>query len=140
MLNRVTIAGRMSRDPELRHTNNGIPAVSFTLAVDRDFKDKTTGDRITDWIDCIAWKSTAEYVSRYGSKGRTAAVSGRLQIRDWTDKDGNKRRTAEVVADQVYFMDSKRESTGDYTKQVWPDKPHEQNFEDLEDDQTLLPF
>ena len=130
----------MTADPELRRTQSGNPVVSFTLAVDRDFKDKTTGDRITDWIDCVAWKSTAEYVSRYGSKGRTAAVSGRLQIRDWTDKDGNKRRTAEVMADQVYFMDSKRESTEDYTRQVLPDKPQEQNFEELDDDQTELPF
>lgn len=130
----------MTADPELRRTQSGTPVVSFTLAVDRDFKDKTTGDRITDWIDCVAWKSTAEYVSRYGSKGRTAAVSGRLQIRDWTDKDGNKRRTAEVMADQVYFMDSKRESTEDYTRQVLPDKPQEQNFEELDDDQTELPF
>ena len=144
MLNHVIIAGRMARDPELRRTQSGTPVVSFTLAVDRDFKDKTTGDRITDWIDCVAWKSTAEYVSRYGSKGRTAAVSGRLQIRDWTDKDGNKRRTAEVMADQVYFMDSKRETLDkaldEYISHVCADKPQEQNFEALDDDQTELPF
>lgn len=140
MLNRVTIAGRLARDPELRHTNTGTAVTSFSLAVDRDFKDKATGEKATDFIDVVAWRQTAEFVSRYFSKGRMAVVEGRLQIRDWTDKDGNKRRTAEVMADQVYFMDSKRESTEYYTRQVLPDKPQEQNFEALDDDQTELPF
>ena len=85
---------------------------SFRLAVDRDVKNKTTGERATDWIDVVAWSHTAEFVSRYFTKGRMAVVEGRLQIRDWTDKDGNKRRTAEVVADQVYFGDSKRDNEG----------------------------
>ena len=140
MLNRVILAGRMARDPELRRTLAGTPVASFRLAVDRDFKDRNTGERATDWIDVVAWRQTAEFVSRYFTKGRMAVVEGRLQIRDWTDKDGNKRRTAEVMADQVYFMDSKRESTEDYTRQVLPDKPQEQNFEELDDDQTELPF
>jgi single-strand DNA-binding protein len=104
--------GRLARDPELRRTQNGTAVASFRLAVDRDVKNKTTGERATDWIDVVAWSHTAEFVSRYFSKGRMAVVEGRLQIRDWTDKDGNKRRTAEVVADQVYFGDSKRENEG----------------------------
>lgn len=108
-LNRCIIMGRMVRDPELRRTQSGTPVASFTLAVDRDFKDKQTGDRATDFIDVVAWRSTGEFVSRYFTKGRMAVVEGRLQIRDWTDKEGNKRRAAEVVADSVYFGDSKRE-------------------------------
>lgn len=109
MLNHIVIMGRLARDPELRHTQAGIPVASFTLAVDRDFKDKTTGERATDWIDVVAWRSTGEFVSRYFAKGRMAVVDGRLQIREWTDKEGNKRRSAEVVADNVYFGDSKRD-------------------------------
>lgn len=109
MLNHIVIMGRLARDPELRHTQAGIPVASFTLAVDRDFKDKTTGERATDWIDVVAWRNTGEFVSRYFSKGRMAVVDGRLQIREWTDKEGNKRRSAEVVADNVYFGDSKRD-------------------------------
>lgn len=109
MLNKIFIMGRLTRDPELRRTQTGTPVASFSLAVDRDFKDKATGERATDFIDVVAWRQTAEFVSRYFSKGRMAVVEGRLQIRDWTDKDGNKRRSAEVVADSVYFGDSKRE-------------------------------
>lgn len=112
MLNKIFIMGRLVRDPELRRTQSGTPVASFTLAVDRDFKDKQTGERATDFIDVVAWRSTGEFVSRYFSKGRMAVVEGRLQIRDWTDKDGNKRRSAEVVADSVYFGDSKREYNG----------------------------
>ena len=112
MLNKVFIMGRLARDPELRHTQSGTAVASFTLAVDRDFKDKSTGERATDWIDVVAWRQTGEFVSRYFTKGRMAIVEGRLQIRDWTDKDGNKRRSAEVVADQVYFGDSKRDGDG----------------------------
>ena len=139
MLNHVIIAGRMARDPELRRTQSGTPVVSFTLAVDRDFKDKTTGDRITDWIDCVAWKSTAEYVSRYGSKGRTAAVSGRLQIRDWTDKDGNKRRTAEVEANNVYFGDSKRKVDQSCAQQAENISQDSEQFDEIDSDGPL-PF
>ena len=113
MLNRIFIMGRLVKDPELRTTNTGTPVVSFTLAVDRDFKPKD-GEKATDFLDCVAWKNTAEFVSKYFAKGRMAIVEGRLQIRDWTDKDGNKRRTAEIVADQVFFGDSKREETGSF--------------------------
>ena len=130
----------MTADPELRRTQNGTAVASFCLACDRDFKNKETGETEADFINCVAWRGTAEFVNNYFTKGRMAVVEGRLQIRDWTDKDGGKRRTAEVMADQVYFMDSKRESTEDYTRQVLPDKPQEQNFEELDDDQTELPF
>ena len=109
MLNRIIIMGRLARDPELRRTQSGVPVASFRLAVDRDFKDKSTGERSTDWIDVVAWRATAEFVSRFFTKGRMAVVTGRLQIRNWTDKEGNKRRSAEVVADNVYFGDSKRD-------------------------------
>ncbi len=107
MLNRIILQGRMCSDPELRHTGTGTAVASFTLAVDRDFKDQS-GNRDTDFIDVTAWRNTAEFVSRYFTKGRMAVVSGRLQIRSWTDKDGNKRRTAEVVADNIYFGDSQK--------------------------------
>ena len=110
MLNRIILMGRLARDPELRHTQTGTPVASFRLAVDRDFKDKTTGEKGTDWIDVVAWRQTAEFVSRFFTKGRLAVVEGRLQMRDWTDKDGNKRTSAEVVADNVYFGDSKRDA------------------------------
>ena len=109
MLNHITIMGRLTRDPELRRTGSGIAVASFTLAVDRDFSPKDGGERETDFIDCVAWRQTGEFVSKYFTKGRMAVVSGRLQIRGWTDKDGNKRRSAEVVADNVYFGDSKRD-------------------------------
>ena len=112
MLNHITIMGRLTRDPELRRTGSGIAVASFTLAVDRDFSPKDGGERETDFIDCVAWRQTGEFVSKYFTKGRMAVVSGRLQIRSWTDKDGNKRRTAEVVADNVYFGDSKRDDQG----------------------------
>lgn len=107
MLNKVFIMGRLTHEPELRRTQSGIAVTSFSLAVDRDFKSQD-GDRETDFIDVVAWRSTAEFVTKYFSKGRMAVVEGHLQIRDWTDKDGNKRRSAEVVADNVYFGDSKK--------------------------------
>ena len=109
MLNHIVIIGRLARDPELRRTGSGIAVTSFRLAVDRDFAPKDGGERETDWIDCVAWRQTGEFVSKYFTKGRMAIVSGRLQIRNWTDKDGNKRSSAEVVADNVYFGDSKRD-------------------------------
>ena len=108
MLNRVFLMGRLTRDPEIRRTGSGTPVTSFSLAVDRDFK--SNGEKETDFIDVVAWRNTAEFVSKYFSKGHRAIVEGRLQIRDWTDKNGNKRRTAEVVADNVYFGDSKMEN------------------------------
>ena len=112
MLNHIVIMGRLTRDPELRRTGSGVAVASFSLAVDRDFAPKDGGERETDFIDCVAWRQTGEFVSKYFTKGRMAVVSGRLQIRSWTDKDGNKRRSAEVVADNVYFGDSKRDNDG----------------------------
>ena len=110
MLNHITIMGRLTRDPELRRTGSGIAVASFTVAVDRDFGGRDGGEKETDFIDCVAWRQTGEFVSKYFTKGRMIVVSGRLQIRSWTDKDGNKRRSAEVVADNCYFGDSKRDS------------------------------
>ena len=110
MLNHITIMGRLTRDPELRRTGSGTAVASFTLAVDRDFAPDGQ-EKETDFIDCVAWRNTGEFVSKYFTKGRMAVVSGRLQIRGWTDKDGNKRRTAEVIADNVYFGDSKPEGS-----------------------------
>ena len=107
-MNHIVIMGRMTRDPELRHTPNSIPVASFTLAVDRGYTPKDGGEKQTDFIDVVAWRNTAEFVSKYFTKGQMAAVVGRLQIRDWTDKEGNKRRSAEVVADNIYFTESKK--------------------------------
>ena len=108
MLNRIILMGRLTRDPELRRTQSGTAVTSFSLAVDRDFKSQS-GEKETDFIDIVAWRSTAEFVSKYFTKGRMAVVEGRLQIRDWKDRDGNNRRSAEVMADNVYFGDSKRD-------------------------------
>ena len=107
-MNNITLMGRLVRDPELRHTPNQVSVASFTLAVDRGFTPKDGGERQTDFIDIVAWRNTAEFVSKYFSKGQMAAVVGKLQIRDWTDKDGNKRRSAEVVAENIYFTESKK--------------------------------
>ena len=161
MLNRIILMGRLTRDPELRHTQTGTPVASFSLAVDRDFKDRNTGEKTTDFIDIVAWRQTAEFVSRYFTKGRMAVVEGRLQLRDWTDRDGNKRRSAEVVADNVYFGDSKRDaesvgvyappppaapSYGGYSAPAAPSAPAYSapaggdQFADLSDDDGELPF
>ena len=113
MLNKIILMGRLTRDPELRRTGSGTAVTSFSLAVDRDFKSQS-GEKETDFIDCVAWRNTAEFVSSYFTKGRMAVVEGRLQIRDWTDKDGGKRRSAEVVADNVYFGDTKRDGADNY--------------------------
>lgn len=134
MLNHIVLMGRLTRDPEYRQTNSGTAVASFTLAVDRDFKSDG-GERQTDFIDIVAWRQTAEFVSRYFTKGRMAVVSGRLQIRDWTDKEGGKRRSAEVVADNVYFGDSKRENAADPEK-----KPVNVEFAELPEDDGDLPF
>lgn len=120
MLNKIFIMGRLTRDPEIRETGSGNQVANFALAVDRDFKDKSTGEKATDFIDVVAWRQTAEFVSRYFTKGRMAVVVGRLQIRDWTDKDGNKRKTAEVVADNVYFGDSRRDAEDGVTSSYAP--------------------
>lgn len=161
MLNRIILMGRLTRDPELRHTQTGTPVASFSLAVDRDFKDKQTGEKSTDFIDVVAWRQTAEFVSRFFTKGRMAVVEGRLQIRDWTDKEGGKRRTAEVIADNVYFGDSKRDAeAGGYAAPSYgapgggyapppapasggyaaPSGPVGNEFGDLADDDGELPF
>jgi len=107
-MNQVVLMGRLTRDPELRHTPNGIAVASFSLAVDRGYTPKDGGEKQTDFIDVVAWRNTAEFVSKYFIKGQMAAVTGRLQIRDWTDKDGNKRRSAEIVADNIYFTESRK--------------------------------
>jgi len=117
MLNHITLMGRLTRDPELRYTQSNTPVASFTLAVDRDFGGRDGAEKQTDFIDIVAWRQTAEFVSKYFTKGSMVVVSGRLQIRDWQDKEGNKRRNAEVVAENVYFGEGKknREGGGDYT-------------------------
>ncbi len=153
MLNRIILMGRLTRDPELRHTQTGVSVASFTLAVDRDFKSRDTGEKATDFIDVVAWRNTAEFVSKYFFKGRLAVAEGRLQLRDWTDRDGNKRRSAEVVADNVYFADSRRDgdaSGGAYSRPAAPVSspaadyglPPEggDQFAELSDDDGELPF
>ena len=112
MLNHITLMGRLTRDPELRYTQSNTPVASFRLAVDRDFPSRETGERQADFIDCVAWRGTAEFVSKYFQKGSMAVVSGRLQMRDWTDRDNNRRTSAEVVVDNVYFGESKRPREG----------------------------
>lgn len=147
MLNKVFIMGRLTRDPELRRTNSGTAVTSFTLAVDRDFKN-ADGTKETDFIDCVAWRSTAEFAAKYFTKGRMAIVEGKLQIRDWQDKDGNKRRSAEVIADNVYFGDSKKEgdssgggSPGRYKAagKAVDVEPDAGDFAEVEDEEDL-PF
>jgi single-strand DNA-binding protein len=141
MLNHITIMGRLTKDPELRRTGTGTAVASFTLAVDRDFAGKDSGEKETDFIECVAWRQTGEFVSKYFSKGRMAVVSGRLQIRGWTDKDGNNRRTAEVVAENVYFGDSKKEQTEEYTGFVKSDIVEPKNdFAQIDIDDEQLPF
>lgn len=122
MLNVITIMGRLTRDPELRRTNSGKPVASFTVAVDRDFAPDGQ-EKQTDFIDCVAWQGTAEFVDKYFNKGSMIVVAGRLQLRDWTDKDGNKRRTAEIVASSVYFGESKKSQEGNaptYGQNTYP--------------------
>lgn len=141
MLNHITIMGRLTRDPELRRTGSGVAVTSFTIAVDRDFSGQD-GVKETDFIDCVAWRSTGEFVSKYFSKGRMAVVSGRLQLRSWTDKDGNKRRTAEVVADNVYFGDSKSDSDSNRTTTAYasPESAPVSDYEQITDEDAQLPF
>ena len=117
MLNHITIMGRLTRDPELRYTQSQTPVASFTLAVDRDFSGRDGGEKQTDFIDCVAWKATAEFVNKYFTKGSMAVVSGRLQLRDWTDRDGGKRRSAEVVVNNMYFGESKKQTDSGATGQ-----------------------
>ena len=139
MLNHITIMGRLTKDPEIRRTGSGVAVTSFTIACDRDFGQD--GQKETDFIDVTAWRSTAEFVSKYFTKGRMAVVSGRLQIRSWTDKDGNKRKSAEVVADNVYFGDSKKEESSNYGTQIYSTAPVQtSDFALLDGDDSQLPF
>ena len=166
MLNHITIMGRLVRDPELRRTGSGIAVASFTVAVDRDFADKQTGEKETDFIDCVAWRQTGEFVSKFFTKGKLIVVSGRLQIRNWTNNEGAKRRSAEVVADNCYFAESKKDSSGgqqggynngfnaptqqsyggeyaeteNMLKQYGVNIPGGDNFALLDDDDATLPF
>ena len=150
MLNHITLMGRLTRDVDLRYTSSGTPVASFTLAVDRDFASKDSGERQTDFIDIVAWRQTGEFVSRYFQKGSMAVVSGRLQIRDWQDKDGNKRRSAEVVADNVYFGESKRSRESSENTYSSPAPRYDNNtynggsksspFSELDDGDGDLPF
>lgn len=156
MLNHIVIMGRLTRDPEMRKTGSGVAVANFTVAVDRDFNGQD-GQKETDFIDCVAWRKTAEFVQKYFSKGKMIAVSGRLQVRSWTDKDGNKRRTAEIQADNIYFGESKGSDGGirggsvsneggyptaeqylqqNYGVSVVPGS----DYAMLEDDDTQLPF
>lgn len=148
MLNQIIIMGRLTRDPELRRTGSGLAVANFSVAVDRDWPNKDTGERETDFINCVAWRQTGEFVSKYFAKGSMIVVSGRLQIRNWTDDNGNKRQTAEIVAENVYFGESKKkESTtetnpynitptyGGYT--IPAAQP---SFAMFDDDDAVLPF
>lgn len=142
MLNHITIMGRLTRDVELRQTTSGIPVANFAIAVDRDRKD-ANGERETDFVNIVAWRNTAEFAAKYFSKGRMAVVSGRLQIRNWTDNSGNKRTIAEVVAENIYFGDSKKDdsapayNTPAYNKPAPAPAPVE--YEEYFDDEEL-PF
>ena len=159
MLNHIVLMGRLTRDPELRRTGSGVAVATFSLAVDRDFASSATGEKETDFIDIVAWRNTAEFVSKYFTKGRMAVVSGRLQIRNWNDKEGNKRRSAEVIDDNVYFGDSKRDNnSGDngYSAPSYGNPPPApannygysapaapapaSDFSMIEDDDSQLPF
>ena len=152
MLNHITIMGRLTRDPELRYTQSQTPVASFTLAVDRDFGSRDGGEKQTDFIDCVAWRQTAEFVSKYFTKGSMAVVSGRLQIRDWTDREGGKRRSAEVVVDNIYFGESRRrdssegssyDSRSSYSSYEAPRSASpapSSPFSDLDDGDGELPF
>lgn len=134
MLNHITLAGRLVRDPELRRTQNGAAVASFTLACERDFKNES-GDREVDFIDCVAWRKTAELVSGYFTKGRMAIVSGRMQIRGWTDKDGNRRKSAEILVDNIYFGDSKPQGEGAATEATGAEP-----YSEIAEDDDQLPF
>lgn len=155
MLNHIIIMGRLTRDPELRRTGSGLAVASFSVAVERDYPNKDTGEREVDFIDCVAWRQTGEFVSKYFTKGSMIVVSGRLQIRPWVDKDGNKRRTAEIVADNVYFGGSKKDNqssaanphtTATYNTPSYGGysytgiKPAVSDFAMLDDDDAQLPF
>ena len=138
MLNHITAAGRLTKDPELRRTQNGVAVASFTIACDRDIKD-ASGNKQTDFIDCVAWRNTAEFVDKYFKRGRMAIVSGRLQMREWTGKNGNKRRNAEILAESVYFADSKR-AVENTEKNETKEAEQTVDFDQVEIDDDDLPF
>ena len=142
MLNHIVIMGRLTRDPELRRTGSGIAVASFSVAVDRDFGGRDGGERETDFIDCVAWRQTGEFVSKYFTKGSMIVVSGRLQIRNWNDKDGNKRRSAEVIAESIYFGDSNRDGAAAPAGSAPAPGAQMQSgtFAELSDDDGELPF
>lgn len=151
MLNHITIMGRLTRDPELRYTQSQIAVASFTVAVDRDYSGRDGGEKQTDFIDCVAWRQTAEFVSRYFRKGSMAVVSGRLQSRKWQDNQGNNRTNWEVVADSCYFGESKKDSSGQQPASYGSNRPPAQNqtppqtynqtpFVELDGDDGDLPF
>lgn len=143
MLNKVIMMGRLGRDPDVRYTNSGTKVASFSLAVDRDFKDKATGERVTDWVEIVAWRQTAEFAAKWFRKGQMAVVEGRLQVRDYTDREGNKRRTVEVVADSIYFCGSReqsaRPSEGNADESSFPPAQGGE-FTEMDDDDGKLPF
>lgn len=145
MLNHIVLMGRLTRDPELKHTQSGVAVVSFSIAVDRDFGTRDDGSKEVDFINITAWRNTAEFVSKYFSKGRMAVVSGRLQMRNWTDNNGQKRISAEVVADNVYFGDSKPKDGANSAAPVDTAAPAGApvmagDFAMLEGDDSELPF
>jgi len=155
MLNHITLMGRLVADPELRRTGSGVAVATFRIAVDRDYAPKDGGERKADFITCVAWRQTGEFISKYFTKGRMIVVDGRLEMRDWTDRDGNKRTTAEVIVENAYFGDSKRDgdsgssyggnsysapaapSYGGYSA---PAPAPASDFAMLEDDDAQLPF
>ena len=138
MLNHITAAGRLTKDPELRRTQNGVAVASFTIACDRDIKD-ASGNKQTDFIDCVAWRSTAEFIDKYFTRGRMVIVSGRLQMREWTDKSGAKRKNAEILAENVYFADSKR-AVENTEKNETKEAAQTVDFDQVEIDDDELPF
>lgn len=147
MLNQISVQGRLTRDPELRRTNSGKAVTSFTLACDRDFKNQQTGEKEVDFIECVAWGGTAEMVEKYFHKGQMAVATGRLQLRDWTDKNGQKRRTAEILVNSVYFCGSKESGTqaspgadNGYSAPAYQAPAPAANFAELDGEDEQLPF
>ena len=140
MLNHITIMGRLTRDPELRRTGSGVAVASFRVAVDRDYQPKDGGERKTDFIDCVAWRQTGEFISKYFAKGRMIVVDGRLEMRDWTDKEGNKRTSAEINVDNAYFGDSKRDGDSGSSYSAPAASAPASDFAMLDDDDAQLPF
>ena len=147
MLNQISVQGRLARDPELRRTNSGKAVTSFTLACDRDFKNQQTGEKEVDFIECVAWGGTAEMVEKYFHKGQMAVATGRLQLRDWTDKNGQKRRTAEILVNSIYFCGSKESGTqansgadNGYSTPAYQSPAPAANFAELDGEAEQLPF